>query len=105
MQTFLLDYLLPNRPVMIRNATKGWAASTEWVNDDGGIGVEALVAMYGGAAVEVESGTSPNRRALLAYLCLLVFWLSHCPGLSCCFVPHSIIMCMYQASYATVRIL
>jgi len=59
---------------MIRNATKGWAASTEWVNDNGGIDVEALVALYGGAGVEVESGTSTNRHALLAYLCLHVFF-------------------------------
>ncbi|KAL4436679.1 hypothetical protein ABPG75_003818 [Micractinium tetrahymenae] len=50
---FCLEFMEPNRPVIIQGATEGWAAAHDWVAPDGGVNLAFLRAHFGASLVSV----------------------------------------------------
>jgi hypothetical protein len=63
---FYLEYLLPNRPVVVRGATRDWGAAREWVTASGEPDTEKLKETFRGAEVCVESPTDQCRHTTTA---------------------------------------
>jgi len=62
---FLLDFLLPNRPVVVRGVTDSWGASQDWVKD-GIPNVEHLKEQFSTAEVCVEDPKDQSRKTMPA---------------------------------------
>ena len=52
-EEFWLQYMFPNRPVMIRNVGKQWRATREWVTSEGSVNAKFLSETFGEAKVWV----------------------------------------------------
>jgi hypothetical protein len=79
---FLATYLLPNRPLLLTGATRGWRASAEWVAPGGAPDVDALSRLFGDDAVQVADCAAPEdaprlRMTVAAYV---AYWRAHAAG-------------------------
>ncbi|CAL5220025.1 g1971 [Coccomyxa viridis] len=55
---FVLQYMAPNLPVMIQGVTQGWAASRDWVDEEGEISLSFLAERFGNAQIWATECTS-----------------------------------------------
>jgi uncharacterized RmlC-like cupin family protein len=80
--SFLIDYVLPNRPVLVRGLTSGWPACADWVRPDGAPDVAALAARYGASAAPVAdcaaAEEAPRPETTLAEYAR--YWAAHAAG-------------------------
>ena len=79
---FLLDYVLPNRPVLVRGLAAGWRACASWVRPDGAPDVAALAVAYGASVAPVAdcAAAEDAARPELSLNAYAEYWAKHHAG-------------------------
>jgi hypothetical protein len=80
--TFLLAYLMPNRPLLLTAATAGWRAAAEWVQPDGAPNMDFLARRFGDSVCCVAdcAAAEDAPRLTMALSQYAAYWRAHACG-------------------------